>query len=166
MVNSIEIKMDFTQFDKYFEKLQNFGDTGVEAAFRGTAQDAQSRLLREIKRNTKVGVPPDWISEQTYADHWSGYTGGSLRDSWRLQGVQKKGNTYTCGAVTNLKYAPYYEFGHRQTPGRFVPAIGRKLKKGWVPGHFTARNALADVKKLLPKIMAAQIKKELQRYMR
>jgi len=162
----LDISMDFSQFDRYFEKLSRFSRSGVDKVFRNTAQDAQNRLVRNIKRRTKVGVPPDWIDAETQARYWAGYTGGSLRDSWRLQGVKKKGNTYTCGAVTNLKYAPYYEFGHRQTPGRFVPAIERRLKAGWVEGRFPARNALADVKKVLPKIMAAQLKKELQRYMR
>ena len=35
---------------------------------------------------------------------------------------------------TNVKYAPYVEHGHRQTPGRFVPAIGKRLVRDFVPG--------------------------------
>lgn len=37
---------------------------------------------------------------------------------------------------TNVSYAPFVEYGHRQTPGRFVPAIGARLITDWVrPSH-------------------------------
>lgn len=35
------------------------------------------------------------------------------------------------------EHAPHVEYGHRQTPGRYVPAIGKRLKASFVPGqHF------------------------------
>lgn len=36
---------------------------------------------------------------------------------------------------TNVEYAPYVELGHAQQPGRYVPAIGKRLKKAWVNGR-------------------------------
>ena len=33
---------------------------------------------------------------------------------------------------TNVEYAPYVELGHAQQPGRFVPAIGKRLKASHV----------------------------------
>lgn len=33
---------------------------------------------------------------------------------------------------SNVYYAPYVELGHHQTPGRFVPQIGKRLKASWV----------------------------------
>lgn len=33
-------------------------------------------------------------------------------------------------------YAPHVEFGHRQQVGRFVPAIGKRLVKPYVPGQY------------------------------
>lgn len=33
---------------------------------------------------------------------------------------------------TNVEYAPFVELGHSQQPGRFVPAIGRRLVAEWV----------------------------------
>ena len=35
---------------------------------------------------------------------------------------------------TPVYYAPYVEFGHHQQPGRFVPAIGKRLVAEYVPG--------------------------------
>lgn len=38
-------------------------------------------------------------------------------------------------------YAPHVEFGHRQEPGRYVPAIGKQLKASYVEGqYFLKRN--------------------------
>lgn len=38
-------------------------------------------------------------------------------------------------------YAPHVEFGHRQEPGRYVPAIGKRLKASYVEGqYFLKRN--------------------------
>jgi len=35
---------------------------------------------------------------------------------------------------TDVEYAPYVEFGHRQEPGRYVPAIGKRLVASYVDG--------------------------------
>lgn len=45
---------------------------------------------------------------------------------------------------TNVEYAPYLELGHRQQPGRFVPAIKKKLKAAWVPARPFLRPALEN----------------------
>ena len=57
---------------------------------------------------------------------------GELRISMSIQG---KAVGYAS------EYAPHVEYGHRQTPGRFVPAIGKRLKASYVPGqHFLRAN--------------------------
>lgn len=55
---------------------------------------------------------------------------GRLQNSitHRLEG----NNTEEIG--TNVEYAPYVEFGHHQEPGRYVPAIGKRLVRDFVPG--------------------------------
>ncbi len=35
---------------------------------------------------------------------------------------------------TAVEYAPYVEFGHHQQVGRYVPQIGKRLKREFVPG--------------------------------
>ena len=43
------------------------------------------------------------------------------------------------------EYAPHVEFGHRQQPGRYVPAIGKRLKASYVEGqHFLQANVDAQ----------------------
>ena len=42
----------------------------------------------------------------------------------------------TWGLVgTNVYYAPFVEFGHSQKPGRYVPAIGKRLVADRVPAY-------------------------------
>ncbi|MGL4282113.1 MAG: hypothetical protein ACRCSI_00220, partial [Eubacterium aggregans] len=43
------------------------------------------------------------------------------------------------------EYAPHVEYGHHQIVGRYVPAIGKQIKKGYVPGqHFLKKNVEAQ----------------------
>lgn len=89
--------------------------------------------------------------------YWSGYMGGTLRRGWTAKTeaeakggggdqnaieyakslpITKTGNTYQIEIINPVHYASYVEFGHRQKPGRYVPAIGKQLKAGWVKGRF------------------------------
>lgn len=63
---------------------------------------------------------------------------------------------------TNVYYAPYVEFGHRQEPGRFIPGVwhngsfeympgaktGMVLKASYVPGRFYFAGAFSVFKKI------------------
>lgn len=70
-----------------------------------------------LKRNAERATPRD--------------TGG-LANSIRVDG---SGMRRVVGYVA--EHAPHVEYGHRQTPGRYVPAIGKRLKASFVPGqHF------------------------------
>lgn len=46
---------------------------------------------------------------------------------------------------TNVYYASFVEFGHRQTPGRFVPVLGRRLKASFVRAYPFMEPALEQV---------------------
>lgn len=58
-----------------------------------------------------------------------------------------------------VEYAPHVEYGHRQTPGRFVKKLGKRLVASYVPGqHYLAANVSAQG----PKLHSA-LKRELRR---
>ena len=61
---------------------------------------------------------------------------GTLQKGWTVGQIQKMGNTYVIEVINPVYYAEYVEYGHRQEPGRFVPAIGKRLKADWVNGQF------------------------------
>jgi len=60
-------------------------------------------------------------------------------DTGRLRGsithaYNDDGQQVTLLVGTDVFYAPYVELGHHQQPGRYVPAIGKRLVRSWVPG--------------------------------
>lgn len=75
-----------------------------------------------LRRNVERATPRD--------------TGG-LANSLRVSGAwYRKVVGYTA------EHAPHVEYGHRQTPGRYVPAIGKRLKASFVPGQHFFRAAV------------------------
>ena len=61
-----------------------------------------------------------------------------------------------------VEYSSYVEFGHRQEPGRFVPALGKKLKSAWVNGHFMLTISEKELESQLPKIIERKLTKFME----
>lgn len=81
------------------------------------AEDCIIATANELATAAKAAAPRD--------------TGG-LANSVRVDVSGGRGRVgYTA------EHAPHVEYGHRQTPGRYVPAIGKRLKASFVAGqHF------------------------------
>ena len=67
---------------------------------------------------------------------------GNLRQSWKRT-RPKNGRVEV---YNNTEYAAHVEWGHRQRVGRYVPAIGKTLKKPFVEGSHMLRDAVAETK--------------------
>ena len=63
---------------------------------------------------------------------------------------------------TDVKYAPPVEFGHRQQVGRYVPAIGKRLVREYVPAKPFLKpaivNNLEEYKGIIESELKAKIK--------
>ena len=55
---------------------------------------------------------------------------GNLKNSMTSEVSQQEKAVYVGTAV---EYAPFVEFGHHQEKGRYVPAIGKRLVREFVP---------------------------------
>lgn len=89
-------------------------------------------FLAEVMKRTPVGEG----TTATVGDKTVKVSqGGTLRRSWKAGNVENIGEYWTSTVFNPIEYASYVEYGHRQTPGRFVPAIGKKLKRSWVEGQ-------------------------------
>ena len=82
---------------------------------------------------------------------------GDLRRSWIFAGVEKSGFIFEMDLSNNLEYADYVEYGHRQEPGRFVPAIGKRLKANYVSGYYMLRDGINRLEESLPKSLEEAI---------
>lgn len=89
--------------------------------------------------------------------YWSGYTGGTLRDAWTILPIEKHGDEYLVTIVNNTEYASYVEYGHRQTPGRYVPALGKSLKASWVKGRFMLTISTQELEAQAPALLQQKL---------
>ena len=89
--------------------------------------------------------------------YWSGFEGGTLRDAWTILPVEKQGDQYIVTVVNNTEYASYVEYGHRQTPGRYVPALGKTLKASWVKGRFMLTISTQELETQAPALLQQKL---------
>lgn len=106
---------------------------------RSYAKERQADILRKLKDS--MGKAVLLVANQakqnlskTGSEHPQTKT-GFLRSSVTFKVEEDMGGNITGTVGTNEKYGKYLEFGHRQTPGRYVPAIGKRLKADWVPPY-------------------------------
>ena len=110
-------KVEFSELTALRDRLERLQKTDFDAFCKAVTKDIAERLLRKTIQKTPVDT-------------------GELRRSWTVGTVEKRGDLYYIEVINPLEYAQYVEYGHRQTPGRYVPAIGKRLKKSWVQGKF------------------------------
>lgn len=95
--------------DKISEELVKLDNFECKTFLTGTINE----LARELKRETPQAT-------------------GSLVNSIRQEVGERQA---TIGYTVD--YAPHVEYGHRQTKGRYVPKLGKRLKASYVEGqHF------------------------------
>ena len=99
-----------------------------------------------------------------YEKYWGGYSGGTLKRAWHSTSVVKHGYTFTILVINQTEYAIYVEYGHRQQAGRYVPAINKKLKKGWAPGKFMMTISAEKIQQKAPQIVEKIIAQRLGEY--
>lgn len=166
-------KCDFKELERLNERLEQLSSVDFDTFCREAANEIAARLLAKVKKRTPVGVVPKFDEPKTVKvqgasgksktfltrsgairdKYWSGYKGGTLRDAWTILPVEKHGDQYLVTVVNNTEYASYVEYGHRQTPGRYVPALGKTLKASWVPGKLMLTISEQEVKVLAPSIL-------------
>lgn len=171
------------QFQKNIERINK----NREKFFRAAAKELAARLLRKVIKRTPVGVNARDagynISDEAYEKYWAGYSGGTLRRGWTAKSeaeaengssrdvtafvngldVAHAGDTFTITVGNPVHYASFIELGHRQTVGRYVPAIERSLKKAWVPGQFMLKISEDELQSQTPAILARNIEKWLMK---
>lgn len=76
--------------------------------------------------------------------------------------VDHSGSSHSITITNPVHYASFVENGHRQQPGRFVPAIGKRLKKQWVEGQFMMAKSEAETKAEIPAVLQRRLNKFLK----
>lgn len=84
---------------------------------------------------------------------------GFMRKSWHASRTEIKPDGVEKSLYNTADYASYVNDGHRQEVGRYVPVLGKTLKKPWVEGNYTLEKANNRVEKSLIR----EFKKEIER---
>lgn len=91
--------------------------------FESIIQTAIHVTALQVERQAKLNTPVK--------------TGNLRRSIMSVEG--KRGNVYYAEIGPDMSVAPYaywVEVGHSQTPGRYVPAINKRLVASWVQGKW------------------------------
>ena len=132
-----------------------------EFAKHVNAQVSGGQLKNEVKKSVKnVG--------ETYKRNAEANTPvktGDLRRSWQLIGPIFSGADISIELRNGKNYASFVENGHRQTPGRYVPAIGKRLKASWVPGQHFLQKATKQTSNQIPQLITPVMDNILRRLM-
>lgn len=149
---------------KFQKDLAKLSDAQADAFMEGCAKELAARLLSKVIKRTPVGVYP----KET------GKKGGTLRRGWTTGGgasaagyaayvpVTHAAGVYTVEIINPTEYASYVEYGHRQTPGRYVPALGKRLKQGWVEGKFMLTISEQELSAIAPRVLEARLLKYMK----
>lgn len=158
-------KVDYRELEKLRDEMKKFQKVDIDKLCRDTAKELAARLLRRVKQKTNVGQYEIMVYKKkdgTVLTYNEGKEGGDLRKAWTIGEVSYSGKTYVIDVINPEPYAMYYEYGHRQEVGRFVPQIGKRLKKGWVPGKFPLRKSVKEIQKIAPKLIEKKIYEKLK----
>ena len=150
------------EFQKKLERMQKDNNEFLEAC----AKELAARLLAKVIKRTPVGDYSDTYDLEDDGENkflvMSDKQGGTLRKGWSTSEITKVGDTYQVEVFNDTKYASYVEYGHRQKPGRYVSAIGKRLKKGWVEGRFMLTISEQELQRDAPRILEKKIEKMLK----
>lgn len=127
--------IDDAEFEAWANRIRQRVDSGeVKQEISKSTRKIAIQALKQFKANTPVDT-------------------GGLRRAWTAEGPSYDGSGWTVKLINNKEYASFVENGHRQTPGRYVPAIGKRLKASWVPGQHFVKLSLAEINRQLPDLI-------------
>lgn len=138
-----------TEFQKKIEKLNN---DQKEEFLEACCKELAARLLAKVIKRT----PSDTGVLRR------GWTGGVKENATAYANslsVKHEGGKYHIDIINPVEYASYVEYGHRQTPGRYVPELGKRLKQGWVQGKFMLTISENELNQMSDKILQAKLNK-------
>lgn len=137
---STKVNVDFEQLKKLRDGLGKFEEQGRNQVCVEFAKELAARLLRLVKKRTPVGVYPAG----------SGMVGGTLRRTWKISEIKKRGQSYDIEIINSTEYASYVEYGYR-TRGC----------AGWVPGKFMLTMSVREIQSSTQAGLQRKLEKKL-----
>lgn len=146
------IKVDTSQLKAFSDKIKALSTTQKEAFFEQACKGMAGRYLALVIPATPVGKSTSGANGVTHE-------GGTLRRGWAIDAnsASNMDGGYSITITNSVEYASYVENGHRQTPGRYVPAIGKRLVASWVNGQFFVKTSEDALETQAPTILNSML---------
>lgn len=173
------------------KKLENEVNA-MDLFIQDCSKELAARLLAKVIKRTPVGDYSDTYELEDDGENkflvTSDKMGGTLRRGWTSKtakeaesgsgsptaadakafvetlNITHNGGMYTVKVTNPVEYSSHVEYGHTQTPGRYVAAIGKRLINSWVEGQFFLTISEQELQREAPRIIEAKIAKELGEY--
>ena len=169
--------VDKKELDAFIKRLEQLNTLQKHQFMEQVTKDSAGALLTLVIKKTPVG------ESRQDGDGNLVHVGGALRRAWtcrteeetlagvkrsvpeykKMLDIDKNGHEYSVEVVNPMHYASYVEHGHRQEPGRYVPAIGKCLKKSWVEGQFFLKKAETEFMEAAPTFLQGRLEKFLKK---
>ena len=154
---------DYRQVKQFWDNLEQI-DREKDEFLQSCAKDLAARLLALVIRRTPkdTGALKRGWTTQRAGSGAEGLKSNSGRQFAETIKVHHFGDTYVVEIINPVEYASYVEYGHRQQPGRYVPALGVRLKKGWVKGKWMMTVSEKEIQAAAPQILEKKLEKWLR----
>lgn len=127
--------IDFSAFERWSKQIDKaIANNAAQKLTEQVLLELANRVLRLTKQKTPVDI-------------------GTLRRSWQVGEVVRHGDYLEIEIYNPVEYAEFVEYGHRQEPGRYVPALGKRLKQSYVPGQYMLTLSIKEVEALAPALI-------------
>lgn len=148
------------QFRDNLEQLEREKDEFLQSCAKELAARLLTLVIRRTPKDTGT-LKRGWTTQRAGSGA-EGLKSNSGRQFAETIKVHHFGDTYVVEIINPVEYASYVEYGHRQQPGRYVPALGVRLKKGWVKGKWMMTVSEKEIQAAAPRILEKKLEKWLR----
>lgn len=146
---------DYKQLTKFQKQIEQLNNEQKQQFLEACCKELAARLLAKVVKRTPS-------SSGVLRRGWTAGIKQNATDYANSLNINKVADKYYIDIVNPVEYASYVEYGHRQTPGRYVPELGKCLKQGWVEG----KHMLSISESELNNMSDAILQKKLKNFMK
>lgn len=114
-------------------------------------EEKATMCVASVQADTPVGVYPTE----------TGKKGGTLRRNMTHSNVVRVPNGYSVTIGSSISYCQAVEEGHKQEVGKYVPAIGKRLKRAFIPGKHMIRDNVQRYQPIVEDSIKTRIEREV-----
>ncbi|RHW49718.1 HK97 gp10 family phage protein [Bombilactobacillus bombi] len=133
-----------------FSSFGEIDDEQFQQLSQHVSQYVDSKTFKNevVKSSRRVGTQGERLVKSM-----TPVKSGTLRRNWHVRGPMITSTLIAIEIYNNMEYASFVEHGHRQAPGRYVPAIHKRLKVSWVPGTHMLTKTLFYLDEQIPMLL-------------